>query len=259
MRRRALSWTCAALGLLLGTSDAPAGGPLSFVHRLAPPPPESMAVCNAVAKDRREHVHIFLINGMDPLYLGNLVGVRDYLQQLGFSKTYYGELFHWWWFKNQLRSVSRNDPQARIVVIGFSLGGSMADSLARSLEREGLWIDMLVYVDAKSFTHNFHHLPRNVGRVVNVTSLSELWDGSSLDGAQNVHEGNVWHFGSPTHPKTLEALAVNMAAIATSARPAVLTETTAAAGAAAVDGGPVLQRMTTPPDGQLPAKRDHVR
>ena len=258
MRRRAFSWMCAALGLLLGTSDAPAGGPLSFVHRVAPPSRRSMAVCNAVPKDRREHVHIFLINGMDPLYLGNLVGVRDYLQQLGFSKTYYGELFHWWWFKNHVRSVSRSDPEARIVVIGFSLGGSLADSLARSLEREGLWIDMLVYVDAKSFTHNFHHLPRNVGRVVNVTSLSQLWDGGSLDGAQNIHEGNVWHFGSPTHSKTLDALAVNLASIGTLPRPGVLTETTAAAGAAAFDRGPVLRRVTTLPDAQLPA-RDHLK
>jgi hypothetical protein len=235
-----------------------AGGALSFVHRLAPPPPESMAACNAIPKDRREHVHIFLINGMDPLYLGNLVGVRDYLQQLGFSNTYYGELFHWWWFKSHVRSVSKSDPEGRIVVIGFSLGGSMADSLARSLEREGLSIDMLVYVDAKSFTHNFHHLPTNVGRVVNVTSLSQLWDGSPLDGAQNIHEGNVWHFGSPTHPKTLAALAVNVASVAASARSAAITGT-APAGPAGFDGGPALLQVTRPRDAQFPAKSDHLR
>jgi hypothetical protein len=181
-------------------------------------------------------VYVFLVNGLDPLYFGNLVGVRGYVEELGYSNTYYGELYDWWWFKKEIRRVHAEDPQTRLVLVGFSLGGSMVHALARSLADDGVWIDLLVYVDAKTFVNNFHHRPENVGRVLNVTSLSSLWNGKPLDGAENVREGDVWHFGSPTHPDTLKALAANLATVAGAAR--------------APEGSPM------PPPAQVPSTPD---
>jgi hypothetical protein len=191
---------------------------MSVLHPVASPEPQPREAGYAPAGDCRDHVHVFLVNGLDPLHFGNLVGVRDYVRQLGFENTYYGELYDWWWFKKEIRRIHGEDPEARLVLVGFSLGGSMVHSLARSLKAEGVWVDLLVYVDAKTFFNNFHRRPENVGRVLNVTSLSCLWNGKPLEGAENVREGDVWHFGSPTHPDTLKALAANLALVAAAPR-----------------------------------------
>jgi thioesterase domain-containing protein len=154
-----------------------------------------------------------LINGLDPLYVGNMAGERDYLQQLGFSNIYFGQMYDWWWFKSKVRQAYREDPQARFVIVGYSWGCSMAHSLARAVQDEGIEIDLLVHLDAVAFTRKFHHKLENVHRVLNITSFSMLC-GVPSEGAENIRESDVWHFGPPTHPRTLEALAANLVSLA---------------------------------------------
>jgi hypothetical protein len=158
-------------------------------------------------------VYVVLINGLDPLYVGNLAGARDYLQELGFSKVYFGQLYDWWWFKSKVRRAYREDPCARFVIVGYSWGASMAHSLAWALQDESVGIDLVVYLDAVAFIPKFRHRPQNVRRVLNITSFSKLC-GVPAEGAENIRESDVWHFGPPTHPRTLEALAANLVSLA---------------------------------------------
>ena len=89
----------------------------------------------------------------------------------------------------------------------------MAHSLAWAVQDEGIRIDLLVYLDAVAFCRKFHHRPENVCRVLNITSFSKLC-GVPSDGAENIRESDVWHFGPLTHPRTLEALAANLVSLA---------------------------------------------
>jgi hypothetical protein len=164
-------------------------------------------------------VYVVMVNGLDPLYVGNLAGARDYLQQLGFSKIYFGQLYDWWWFKSKIRRAYREDPCARFVIVGYSWGASMAHSLAWAVQKEGIRIDLIVYLDAVAFCRKFHHRPENVCRVLNITSFSLLC-GVPSERAENIRESNVWHFGPPTHPRTLEALAANLVTLAVATKSA---------------------------------------
>ena len=43
------------------------------------------------AQQEKNHVYIFLINGLDPLYLANLNGLCAYLKALGFAQAEVGQ------------------------------------------------------------------------------------------------------------------------------------------------------------------------
>ncbi len=164
----------AVLGLATGQ------GCLSFVHSLDAPPQEQVALGEKIPSPCRSHVHIFLLHGLDPLDLANLSGLTEYLQQEGYLKTHYGQCYHLWAFKKEMRRLHKEDPQTRFVVIGFSLGATAARQLVAA---------------------------------VNVVAAGCLWN-ASMDGADNVSCSQAWHFGAPTHPRTRELLSRELAAVA---------------------------------------------
>src|SRR5207302_11031816 len=55
-------------------------------------------------------------------------------------------------------------------------------------------------------TNDLKDRPENVARIVNILATGWIWNGAALDDAENVNYDDVWHFGSPTHPKTLDLL-----------------------------------------------------
>src|SRR4029079_19289987 len=69
-------------------------GCVCYLHPVAKQTPEVLAPCQSVTLAAKDHVYVFLIHGMDPLNYANLSGLRDYIQGLGFHKTYYGQLSH---------------------------------------------------------------------------------------------------------------------------------------------------------------------
>jgi hypothetical protein len=153
---------------------------------------------------------------MDPLNVSNLSGVRDYLHQLGFTKTYYGQLYHAWQFEHELHRIHHDDPEAHFVLIGFSYGANVVRHLAHSAKREDIPIDLLVYLGGNTLENIPDDQPDNAGHIVNVLAAGFIWNGATLDRAENIHLTNVWHFGSPTHPDTLDALARGMSVVADS-------------------------------------------
>lgn len=206
---RRLGMMClAALALATGQ------GCLSFVHSLDLPPKEQMVSGESIPAPCRHHVHIFLIHGMDPLDLANLAGLTEYIHQLGYIKTHYGQLYHLWEFKKELRRVHQDDPQARFVLIGFSFGANMVRELANAVKDDGIIIDLLVYLGGNTLENDEQTQPAHVLHVVNILAAGCIWNGTTMDRADNRHFTNVWHFGSPTHPKTRQLLSHELAVVA---------------------------------------------
>ena len=202
-------WLAAAIA---GTLAA-ASGCASCLHPVAPPP-DAAAQCAALPQACRNHVYVFLIDGPDPIDLANLGGVRDALISLGYIKTYCGESWHTGYFQEEIRRLHREDESARFVVMGFSLGANAARDVADGVRADGAPIDLLVYCGGVGLSNDPKNRPDNAGRVVHILAQGADAAGTALDGADNVEFSDVYHFGSPTHPYTIQLLARELTEVA---------------------------------------------
>jgi len=209
MPRGKSRWGAAALALL-ALSLSP--GCLRFCHPVEAPPPEE-AACHELPQACKNHVYVFFVHGLDPLDLANLSGVNDHVRSLGFIKTYYGQPFHVYHFAGELRKVHECDPEARFVLVGFSYGAGLARDLAGAVEKDGIAVDLLIYIDGARLEASPLTSPPNVVRVVNVLG-PDRDDNANVPGAENHVVDDVWHFGTPTHPQTLRILEQELGAVA---------------------------------------------
>jgi hypothetical protein len=218
-------------------------GCLGFVHSVPPPPTEQAESALSLFKASRDHVYVMFVNGLDPVNYGNLLGLRDYVTALGFHKTYYGQIYHLWYFEQEIRRVHEADRDARFVLVGFSLGVNVIDAVAKGVKDDGIPIDLLVFL---SGNHPVMHMPKdrpeNVGRIVNILASGLLKSRGERDWAENVRLKDTRHFDSPTHQETLDTLARELTMLAASV-PVVQPEETMP---------PALEETPTPRPLQLP-------
>jgi hypothetical protein len=188
-------------------------------------------------------VHVFLVNGLDPLHVGNLPGVGTYIRDLGFQHTSCRELLCWWNLKTEIRQIRQEDPQARLVLIGYSMGGSVVHWMAHHLSDEDIPVDLVVYLDAPSICNMFHTQPDLVRRSVSLHSHGIVFRGRALDWADD-QEVSCMHLSAPTHQLTLETLARELTAVGATVNP---TEAPAvgAASAPSADSRSVSNRFGT--------------
>jgi hypothetical protein len=206
---------CRRLGRILLLAGLLSGlGCFGFVHPIGPIPCEQMAPCRAYPSCCRDHVYLFIIHGMDPCDIANLGGVRDYIQALGFRKTYYGQIYHTSRFEKEIRRIHQEDPSARFVLIGFSFGANMVRYLANQAQAEGIDIDLMVYLGGNTLNNEPRDQPDNVGKIVNILASGAVFNGAWMDRAENIHETDVFHFGTPSHPWTLDMLARELTVVA---------------------------------------------
>jgi hypothetical protein len=222
-------------------------GCLGFVHPIHQPAAELVDPCHTLPHCCRDHVYVFIIHGLDPVDLANLSGVNEYLHDLGFNKTYYGQLYHVWSFDKELHRIHHEDPDARFVLVGFSFGANMVRNLARSAKEEDIPIDLLVYLGGNTLKNIPRDRPENALRIVNILATGWIWNGDTLDGADNTDVPDVYHFGSPTHRYTLEMLARELAVVAGSV-PVVQPAEMPAARETGLTPKPVSARKPEPRD-----------
>jgi hypothetical protein len=192
----------------------PMSGCLSFCHPVKPAEYDRVATCAAAPQCARDHVHIFLVHGLDPLDFANLEGVRDYICSLGFTKVHYGQFFHSFYYRYVIRKIHKEDPDARFVLIGFSYGACMVRDLANSAREDGVPLDLIVYLGGCVLRNTERTRPDNAIHVINILALGAILNGTTLDNAENVNYKDCFHFGSPSHPYTLETLARELAVVA---------------------------------------------
>jgi hypothetical protein len=97
----------------------------------------------------RRHVYLFLMNGIDPLGAGNLSGLVDHIHNLGFTQTYYGQLYHRGWMEREMKRIAKEDHDARLVLIGYGCGASTLCNLGQRLAASGMCVDMLIALGAE--------------------------------------------------------------------------------------------------------------
>lgn len=191
---------------LLAAALATSTGCMSFVNPVPPAKPEVIEQTRTLPQACRNHVYIFLINGMDPCFWANINGLRDHLNALGYTKTYYGQLYHYWYLKDEMCKVHQEDPDARFVLVGFSFGANEVCALANEAKERGISIDLLVYLGGNTLKNTDYYRPENVRDVLNILATGCIWNGVEMDGATTIHLDDVWHFGSPTHKATVKRL-----------------------------------------------------
>jgi hypothetical protein len=170
-------------------------------------PVDAVQSCKHLPKSCRDHVYIFLVNGLDPVNYGNLTGLRDHIQQDGFRQTYYGQVYHTSHFSKEVRKIHCQDPEAHFVFIGFSIGMNMVHSMAKSAAKEGIQVDLLLFLSGNNPVSPLpREKPDNVDRVVNVLAAGMMKGFGERDYAENVRLSDSWHFDSPMHPTTIELL-----------------------------------------------------
>jgi hypothetical protein len=166
------------------------------------------ASCRSLPSFCRDHVYIFLVNGLDPINYGKLLGLRDYIRKLGFRQTYYGQMFHARYFKKEIRRIHDEDAGAHFVFIGFSAGMNVAHSMAAAANRDGIPVDALVYLSGNNpITPMPNDRPQNVRHVLNILASGLMAKTGERDYAENIRLPDAWHFDSPAHPRTKELLA----------------------------------------------------
>ena len=186
--------------LLIGT-----GGCLSCLNPVHLPDEAFVQPCHELPKYCRDHVYIFFLNGLDPVNYGNLTGIREYVDTLGFHKTYYGQIYHVSYFADEIRKIHQEEPDAHFVLVGFGRGARSMRSLAEHVNGQGIVIDLLVDLDGK--------LPAGMS-AEDGPLTGQVRDGTMTRATES--RPDLWLFGNPTNPKTVERLGQQLVQIASS-------------------------------------------
>ena len=190
-------------------------GCLSCLNHLPEPPCELRHEMEQIHHDSRNGVYIFFVNGTDALCCANLKGVREYLARIGFERVYIGQLCHEAWIVEEIRTLHRDQPGSRFVVVGFEFGAPIARRIVQSAAEEGAPIDLLLYLEPKGLLNYLPNCDEGVRRVISVEQHS--WFSKSdieVDDVEIVHVSCRTRYGVPTHPVVLDLLAEELAEIA---------------------------------------------
>jgi len=200
---------------------------LGFIHPLQACPANVVNACETAPSDGKEHVYTFVVNGFDPLQLANLNGMTGYLRRLGFSQTHYEPLLGYRATKRHIREIRQSDPEAKIVLVGYSLGTLVVRRLANDLQREDIVVDRLVYLGGDFIGNTQESRPSNVATVVNIrghgsffSGYDLLFNGANIDNAVNVRLGSR-HFLLPSREQTMETLATELTSLAQDSHSAI--------------------------------------
>lgn len=185
----------------------------TVLHPIEEPDQVAMPDCyqRGPCQCRKEHVYIYAINGLNPMCLGNFNGLCQYWKKQGFANVRFAQLYTWSGFADEIKTVRANDPQARIAIVGYSLGANSARDLANDLNKEGVPVDLLVYLAGDSIGDTPDSRPVNVQHIVNIRADGALAMGGGLfakgdiEGARNVRV-KCRHILTPSRRQTVEIM-----------------------------------------------------
>jgi hypothetical protein len=175
--------------------------------------------CESTPRFCRGNVHVFVVNGFDPLDIGGTGELRTTLNRLGFKKVYTGQFYHARGFTDDIRDVAAADPSARFVIVGVGAGTDAAVSLAESVLGNGVLIDLLVSVDSPFWSDAAGKRPINVQRIMAVHGWPATWLPRTPSPERDITLPDYGWFGVSTDPLTVEALAWELATVATTIPP----------------------------------------
>jgi hypothetical protein len=102
---------------------------------------------DTVPEENKACVYVFLFDDYNPFAAGHLADIRDYLNKLGFGKTYYGWPHHVDDFQVELATVSAERPNTQFAIIGYGHGAKAAHQLAAFADTVGIPIDVMILLE----------------------------------------------------------------------------------------------------------------
>jgi hypothetical protein len=206
-------WACLCLGALL-LSAWTGGGCALPLYSIHPVPPDLAETCDCIALSGRNHVYTFFVQGADPLDFANLEGVKEYVQALGFHKTWFGHCYHVPHFAELIVQISQCDPDARFVIVSMVHGVDAGRKLAYTVGERNVGIDLLVLLDGNLPRVADDSRPPHVRRVLTIVAVNCKEKYRSAVNADGTHEVESGPLGVPTDSGTLQVLARELATLA---------------------------------------------
>jgi hypothetical protein len=201
------------LSILLGVCVFAAGCATASDVQPAAPHPGPVAVA-APAECQRDHVYVFLVNGLDPFFFCQFNKMPGYVRSLGYEHVSMGQMTARSRFVDEIRHIRASDASARIVLLGFSTGANTVCRMSHALNDEGCKVDLLIYLGGCYIYNADSSRPENAARIVNirdsglVMSTGTLVRGDNLDGAENIQiPGLTLHIMTPIDPITQDTVA----------------------------------------------------
>jgi hypothetical protein len=156
---------------------------------------------------------VYVINGVDPFGVAGLSEMTDRIRASGYPDTKFGGWYQVLQFDREIRAAHREDPGAQFVIIGYSYGVYRAKALANRLTRDGIPVAMVGYIGGDYLRNEPASQMAGGPRVVNVmgdgyllTGRNWFFNGTHLNGADNLRMPGVRHFGLPKQEQTVTAL-----------------------------------------------------
>ncbi len=176
--------------------------------------------CLQLSEQERDHTYIFIVNGLDPLFLGKLNKFSASIQAAGFRNVYLLPMRGQSKTKKKICNVRQSDPAAKIVLMGYSWGANEVRSICHNLKKKDIYIDLLVYLGGDMVGNRPYSRPDNALKVLNVNAHGLMilggdlfWNGNDIDGATNVRLGCL-HLWIPKNPKALDLVLNEIADVA---------------------------------------------
>jgi hypothetical protein len=188
-------------------------GCLSLGHKPIALAPECAAACDDVPCACRGKVYVFLLSGFDPLDLDHVSDFRAALIRAGFTKVYNGQFYHDRFFAKEMRRLSTEQPDAKFVLVGFSLGAEAAVSLAKSVGEHRIPVALLASVDPYWWSSAPTNKPDNVEQVMHVHG-ERLLIPPTLSVGQDVQIPASFPSNVTANAFTVETLARSLANVA---------------------------------------------
>ena len=204
MRAKSLGVPALLIGLTLS------GGCLSTNHRAYH---ESMHCTdlNPFPMPVRSQVYLFMMNGSDVFELGGMLTLRDEIAKAGYAKVYYTQSEDRNYYVREMQRLHRDEPQARMLLLGYGTAAERTLGLAAEACRTGLPLDVVIFLDPVGVSGNLAEtLP-----VPTVALRSHNWPGGKdLHTTETLPLTGVGHVSAPTCPATVNAVVQLMSASA---------------------------------------------
>jgi len=145
------------------------------------------------------------------LELGGMLTLRDEIAKAGYAKVYYTQSEDRNYYAREMQRLHRDEPQARMLLLGYGTAAERTLGLAAEACRTGLPLDAVIFLDPSG-------LSGNVAEALPVPSLalrSHGWSGGKeLVTTDSQVLAGVGHVSAPTCPQTVNVVVQLMTASA---------------------------------------------
>lgn len=147
----------------------------------------------------RQKVYLFAMNGLDASDLTGLCKMRDRVCEAGFSKVYTAQRADAAWYEREVRRVSWDDPDVRVVLLGVGTAADKMIALANGAAADGVVVDSLILLDPVC-----DKLPTETAYRTVVVRSHNWRGGRDIVGTENVVVAKLGHLTMAKNPAVVE-------------------------------------------------------